>query len=152
MEPVILEKKLRLHGDGVLRITYGLVEVNHTVQHLGGANPLVDSAAALLVVNRIVVVAFERSDSATEDADALLVGLTDNLFVDVDDTLGRLYTVLCTAQVIDSLEEDNPLYALLSEKVALITARSRRTKTSSKYAVSTDTHVEHAHLACRLIG
>ena len=79
------------------------------------------------MVGRIVVVALERGDGGTEDVDTLLVGLTDDLLVDVDDALGGLYTVLCTPQVVDGFEEDDPLDALLSEEVALIAAGTRRT-------------------------
>ena len=104
-----------------------MVEVNDAVQHLCGTNPFVDGAATLLVVFRIVVVALERRDGTTKHVDALLVGLADNLLIDVNDALGCLDAVLCATQVVDGLEEDNPLHALLSQQVALIAARCRRT-------------------------
>ena len=43
------------------------------------------------------------------------MSLTDNLLIDVNDTLGRLHTILCTTQVVDSFKEDNPFDTLLSE-------------------------------------
>ena len=113
MQPVVLEQELLLHTGRVLRIAYRLVKVHHTVQHLRRANPLVDSGATFFVVFRIIAVAFERGDGTTEDVDASLVGLTDNLLIDVDDALGCLHTVLCTAQVVDGLKQDNPAYTLL---------------------------------------
>ena len=127
VQPVVLEKELLLHASRVLRIAYGLVEVDHTIQHLRGTNPLIDGGTTLLVVLRIVVITLERGHGTTKDVDALCVGLTDNLLVDVDDALSRLHAVLRTTQVVDGLKQDNPLHAFLSEEVALIAAQSRRT-------------------------
>ena len=74
------------------------------------------------MVIRIVVVALERGDGATDDANALLVGFLDNLLVGIDDALGCLYAITGIAKVVYSLEEDDPPHALLSQQVALITA------------------------------
>ena len=93
MQPVVLEQELRLHGLGVLRVAHGLVEVDDAVEHLRRANPVVQCAAALLVVGRIVSAILKRCDGATEDIDAPLVGLADNLLEDLDDALGRLHTI-----------------------------------------------------------
>ena len=125
VQPVVLEEELRLHGFGVLWIAHSLVEVYHTVEHLRGANPLVDGRTSLFVVGRVVAVSLERGDGTSEDIDALLVRLTDNLLIDLDDALGRLHTVLCATQVVDCLEEDNPFHTLLSQQVTLIAARCR---------------------------
>ena len=93
VQPVVLEQELRLHGLGVLRVAHGLVEVDDAVEHLRRANPVVQCAATLLAVGRIVSAILKRCDGATEDIDAPLVGLADNLLEDLDDALGRLHTI-----------------------------------------------------------
>ena len=75
------------------------------------------------MVSRIVAISLERGDCATEDIDAFLVRLTDNLLIDIDDALGSLHTVLCATQVVDRLEKDNPFHTLLPQQVTLVTAR-----------------------------
>ena len=114
VEPVVLEEELPLHGDGVLRVAHGLVEVDDAVEHLRRAYPLVQRAAALLVVGGVVAVALERGDGCAEDVDAILVSFADNLLIDVDDAGGCLHTVTRSAQVVDGFEDNNPLHALLS--------------------------------------
>ena len=115
MKPVVLEEELLLHGNRVLRIANGLIEVNNAVQHLRCAYPLVQCIATILVVYRVVVVAFERSDGGAKNVNALLVCLADNLLIDIDDALRGLHAVLRSTQVVDGLEENNPLHTLLPE-------------------------------------
>ena len=114
VQPVVLEEELRLHGCGVLRITYGFVEIYNAVQHLCGANPLVNGGTSFLVVIRSIAAVLERSDGAAEDVDALLVSLADNLLIDLNNLLGCLHTIAGIAQVVDGFEQDNPTYALLT--------------------------------------
>ena len=151
VQPVVFEEKLRLHGLGVKRIAHCLVEVNHAVEHLRGADPLVDGRATLLVVGRIVAVSLERGDGAAEHIDALLVRLTDDLLIDIDDALGSLHTVSGTAQVIDRLEQDDPFHTLLPQQVTLVAARCSGAQASAQHAVAADAHIEHAHLTGRLV-
>ena len=152
MEPVVLEEKLPLHGYGVLRIAHGLVEINDAIEHLRCAYPLVQRAASVLVVSRIVIVALEWSNGSAKYIDALLVSLTDYLLVDVDDTPCCLYAVTSRAQVVDSLEKDDPLDALLAKQVALVAVHGSRSKTTAKNTVAANAHIEHTHLAGGLVG
>ena len=145
VKPVVLEKELRLHGYVVLRIAHGLVEVDHAIEHLRGANPVVDGAAPFLVVFRVVIVALERRDGGAEHIDALLMCFANDLLIDVDDALGRLHAVTGVAKVVDSLEEDDPLHAFLFQQIALIAVHCGGAQTSSEHTVTSDTHVEYTH-------
>ena len=151
VQPVVFEEEFRLHGLRVERIAHGLVEVDHTVEHLRGADPLVDGRATLLVVGRVVAVTFERGDGAAEHIDALLVRLADDLLIDIDDALGGLHTVSGTAQVVHRLEQDDPFHTLLPQQVTLVAARCSGTQTSAQHAVAADAHIEHAHLTGRFV-
>ena len=152
VQPVVLEKEALLHGRRVLRVAHGLVEVNHAVEHFRGANPLVQRTAAVFVVGAEVGAVLEGSDGAAKDIDALLMGFADDLLVDVDDALRRLHSVTRIAQVVDRLEQDDPLHALLPQQVALVAVHGSRAKASTEHAVAADAHVQHGHLVGRLVG
>ena len=78
------------------------------------------------MIGRIIIVALKRGDGGTKHVNALLMRLTDNLLIHILDTVGRLHTVLGTTQVVDSLKEDDPLHAFLTQQITLITASTRR--------------------------
>ena len=126
VQPVVLKQELRLHGFGILRVTHSLVEVDDAIEHLRRTNPCIDCVASLLMVSRVVAITLERSDGSAKDIDALLMGLTDNLLVDLDDTLSRLHAIACVSQVVDSLKKDDPLHSFLSKQVTRIAARTSR--------------------------
>ena len=88
--------------------------------------PLIQRAATVLVIHRVIVITLKRRNRRTKHIDTLLVCLTDNLLVNADDALSRLNAITRTTQVIDSLEEDNPLHALLTEQIALIAVHGSR--------------------------
>ena len=48
------------------------------------------------------------------------MGFTNDLLVDVNDALCRLQAIASIAQVVDSFKEDDPLDALLSQQIALV--------------------------------
>ena len=126
MQPVVLKQELRLHGFGILRIAHRFIKIDYPVEHLRRADPVVQGAATLLMIGRIITVAFKRGDGGTKHVNALLMRLTDNLLIHILDTVGRLHTVLGTTQVVDSLKEDDPLHAFLTQQITLITASTRR--------------------------
>ena len=79
------------------------------------------------------------------------MGFADDLFIDIDDTLGGLLAIGSSAQGVNGLKQDDPLHALLSQQVALVAAAGRRAKPSAEHAVATNAHVEHSNLAGSLV-
>ena len=152
MQPVVFKQELRLHGFGVVGIAHRLVEVYHSVEHLRAANPLVQCATPLLVVGRVVVVAFEWCDCSTKHIYTFLVCFAYDLLIHVDDAFGCLHTILSTSQVVHGFKQYDPLHAFLTQQVALISVHGSRPQTSAEHTVATDAHVEHRYMTRRFVG
>ena len=78
--------------------------------------------------------------------------LTDNPLEGIDDTLCRLLAIPRAAQVVDTLIQDDPLHALLSEQVTLIAVHGSRAQAATQHVIATDTHIQHTHLTGLFVG
>ena len=70
------------------------VEVNHAIERLAGADPLVDGLALLLLIRAIVVLklhtcesVLERRQRGADDAHPVDMGARDQLLVAIDDVI-----------------------------------------------------------------
>lgn len=75
------------------------------------------------------------------------MGFVDHFAIYLDQFLCHLLGIaLGTADVVNAFEDNQLLYATLSEDVAVETLHGRIGKTIAQHAVAADTQIEYAHL------
>ena len=141
MEAVCLP--FRSDALGLLRIAHELVEVDDAID-VGGlaSDPCVHHLPHGLMPPREVTVALRRRDGAEIDLHAGILPLADHRLIGVDEALDHLLVVgVATADVVRTLEDDEPCHSLLSKDVAVEALQGRLAQSPLDHRIAADTEV-----------
>src|ERR1700691_3676680 len=132
----------------ILRVARGHIEIDHRIELVAGANPVVNRLAIRL---RLRVAAFTGCDRCAVDADIVGVGAKNDLLVCSDQVLGgrRLFIVTgggCAgAKIIDALENDQTPNTALREDIAIQSREGVGAGAIMHQAVAADSFVQYSN-------
>ena len=142
-----------------LGIACDRVEVDHAVEPAARPDPGVDALAFFLGLRRVVELEpFERHERSAIDEDAVRVRALDDLFVREDDVVGRRRPLAFGARngrvtnVVDPLENDQPLHVWLRQDVAVEAGKRIRAHAVAEEPISAKRQVEHGDRRVRARG